>query len=303
MTTTNTSIQASISPAEQKSRRKILEKIWLVFLQIILTVLLVSFLIPALWMISSSLKASTEVFAHPIVWIPESPQWHNYARVFDVLPFAQFTWNSLRVVLFAVAGTLFSSTLVGYSFARLRWPGRDFFFGILIATLMLPEVITLVPRFIIFRELRWIDTLLPLTVPFWFGTTPWTPLYIFLMRQFFMGIPIELEEAAMIDGASRLRTLVQIMLPLSKPVLATVAVFAMLQHYTDFMNPLIYVNSVENWTLAVGIAGLNADESFKASWELVFAAGTFMTLPMVLLFIFAQRYFVRGIATTGFGGR
>jgi multiple sugar transport system permease protein len=303
MSTVDTTIQPVVAVPQYGSRRKVLDKIWLVFLQILLTVLLISFLVPALWMVSSSLKASTEVFAHPIVWIPKDPQWRNYLRVFDVLPFARFTWNTTLVVIFAVSGTLFSSALVGYSFARLRWPGRNFFFGILIATLMLPEVITLVPRFIIFRELGWIDTLLPLTVPFWFGATPWTPLYIFLMRQFFKGIPVELEEAALIDGASRLRIFLQIILPLSKPVLATVAVFALLQHYTDFMNPLIYLNSVDNWTLAVGIAGLNADESFKASWELVFAAGTFMTIPITLLFIFAQRYFVQGITMTGFGGR
>jgi ABC-type glycerol-3-phosphate transport system permease component len=301
--TANTALQTAATMAQLRSRRKTLEKIWLVVLQILMTVILVSFLLPALWMVSSSLKASTEVFAHPIVWIPADPQWRNYARVFEVLPFDTFAWNSLLVTFWAVAGTLFSSILTGYSFARLRWPGRDFFFGILITTLMLPEVITLVPRFIIFRELGWIDTLLPLTVPFWFGTTPWTPLYIFLMRQFFKGIPMELEEAALIDGASRIRTLIQIILPLSKPVIATVAVFAMLQHYTDFMNPLIYVSSLENWTLAMGIAGLNADESFRASWELVFAAGTFMTIPVVLLFIFAQRYFVQGITMTGFGGR
>ncbi len=303
MATTDAEMQAMTPMAMRKSRRKLIERIWLIFLQIIMTAILITFLVPALWMVSSSLKASTEVFAHPIVWIPESPQWQNYARVFEVLPFEIFAWNSFLVVLFAVTGTLFSSIVVGYSFARLRWPGRDFFFIILITTLMLPEVITLVPRFIIFRELGWIDTLYPLTIPYWFGTTPWTPLYIFLMRQFFKGIPMELEEAAMIDGASRIRTLVQIIIPLSKPVIATVTVFAMLQHYTDFMNPLIYINSLENWTLALGINGLNADESFKASWELVFAAGTFMTIPVVILFIFAQRYFVQGIAMTGFGGR
>jgi len=303
MTTANTTMQQTVTMAERKSRRKMLERIWLVVLQVLMTIFLISFLVPALWMISSSLKASTEVFAHPIVWIPATPQWQNYARVFEVLPFATFAWNSFLVVLFAVAGTIFSCILVGYSFARLRWPGRDLFFGVLIATLMLPEVIVLVPRFIIFRNLGWIDTLLPLTVPFWFATTPWTPLYVFLMRQFFKGIPMELEEAALIDGASRIRTLIQIILPLSKPVIATVTVFAMLQHYTDFMNPLIYVSSLEHWTLALGIAGLNADESFKASWELVFAAGTFMTIPVIILFIFAQRYFVQGITMTGFGGR
>ena len=249
MATADTTVQTVVS-TPRLSSGKTIERIWLVFLQILMTVLLVSFLVPALWMVSSSLKASTEVFAHPVVWIPAKPQWQNFARVFEILPFSRFAWNSLVVVVLAVSGTLFSSALVGFSFARISWPGRDIFFGILIATLMLPEVITLVPRFIIFRHLGWIDTLLPLIVPYWFGATPWTPLYIFLMRQFFKGLPVELEEAAFIDGASRMRIFVQIILPLSKPVLATVAVFALLQHYTDFMNPLIYLSSVDNWTLA-----------------------------------------------------
>jgi len=283
--------------------RRFLGQLWLVFLQILLTVLVISFLIPALWMVSSSLKVSTEVFAYPIVWIPETPQWKNYIRLFEVLPFEVFTLNTVIITVLAVIGTLFSSVTVGYSFARLKWPGRDIFFAILVATLMLPDVITLVPRFIMFRWMGWIDTFLPLIVPYWLGTTPFTPLYIFLMRQFFRGIPLELEEAAIIDGASRLRILTQIVLPLSKPVIATVAVFATLQHYTDFMNPLIYLSSVDNWTLALGVAGLNAEESFRSGWELVFVAGTLMTIPMVLLFLFAQRYFVQGIAMTGFGGR
>jgi ABC-type glycerol-3-phosphate transport system permease component len=303
MATTDTTVQPVVETTGSISRRRLLETIWLVFLQIFLTLLLITFLVPALWMISSSLKASTEVFAHPIVWIPETPQWQNYARLFEILPFGRFTWNTFIVVLFAVIGTLLCSIFTGYSFARLRWPGRDFFFAVLIATLMLPEVITLVPRFIIFRYLNWIDTLLPLIIPFWFGATPGTPLYIFLMRQFFKGLPVELEEAALIDGASRLRILFQIVLPLSKPVIATVAVFAMLQHYTDFMNPLIYISSVRNWTLALGVAGLNAEESFRSGWELVFVAGTLMTIPVLVLFVFAQRYFVQGIAMTGFGGR
>lgn len=281
------------------SRQRRLSLIGRILLQILMTVVVISFLVPALWMISSSLKVSTEVFAHPIVWIPSDPQWRNYARVFEIMPFAKFIWNTVIVVTFAVIGTVISSSMVGYSFARIRWPGRDFFFGLLIATMLLPEVITLVPRFIIFRRLGWIDTFLPLTVPYWCAATA---LYVFLMRQYFRGLPIELEEAALIDGASRLRILFQIILPLSKPVLATVAVFALLQHYTDYLNPLIYLNSMDKWTLAVGLGSLNANESYGASWELVFAAGTIMTLPMLILFIFAQRYFVRGIATTGLKG-
>lgn len=287
-------------PSRQASTRKRRMSIaGRVLLQILMTIVVITFLVPALWMISSSLKVSTEVFAHPTVWIPKDPQWSNYARVFEVMPFARFIWNTVVVVVLAVTGTVISSAMVAYAFARLRWPGRDLFFGILIATMLLPEVITLVPRFIIFRHLGWIDTFLPLTVPYWCAATA---LYVFLMRQYFRGLPMELEEAALIDGAGRLRILFQIILPLSKPVLATVAVFALFQHYTDYMNPLIYLNSMDKWTLAVGLGSLNANESYGASWELVFAAGTIMTIPMLLLFVFAQRYFVKGIATTGLKG-
>ena len=283
-------------------RRRIFRVIGLVTLQIFLTVLVILFLAPALWMVSSSLKVSTEVFAHPIVWIPESPQWDNYLKVFQLpaIPFGRFIWNSIVVVTIAVVGTVISSSMVAYSFARLRWPGRDIFFALLIATMMLPEVVMLIPRFLIFKNLGWIDTLLPLTVPYWFAITP---IYVFLLRQFFKSIPMELEEAALIDGAGRGRILFQITLPLSKPVIATVVVFALLQHYNDYLNPLIYINSIKNWTLPLGIASLNADESFRATWEVLFAATTIMVAPIILIFIFAQRYFVQGIAMTGFGGR
>jgi ABC-type glycerol-3-phosphate transport system permease component len=284
------------------TRKELKSKGGLVLLQIFLTLLLITFLVPALWMVSSSLKASTEVFAHPIVWIPKDPQWSNYLKVFQLpgMPFATFIKNTFIVVTIAVTGTVISSALVAYSFARLRWPSRDVWFAILVATMMLPDVIMLIPRFIIFRNLGWLDTLLPLTVPYWFALTP---LYVFLMRQFFKTIPVELEEAALIDGASRLRILFQVVLPLSKPVIATVAVFAFLQHYNDYLNPLIYINSMKNWTLPLGIAALNADESFRATWEMLFAASTVMVIPVILLFIIAQRYFVQGITMTGFGGR
>lgn len=296
---------ASISLARQPhahreplGRRAILHIIWLVFLQILMTVLLISFLIPTLWMISSSLKVSTEVFTHPIVWIPKDPHWSNYVKIFEDLPFGNFAWNTMVVTFWAVLGTVVSSLMVGYSFARLKWPGRDFFFALMIATMMLPEVITLIPRFLIFRELSWIDTLRPLIVPFWFANTS---LYVFLVHQFLRGLPIELEEAALIDGATRFQILSQIILPLSKPVIATIAVFSLIQHYNDFLNPLIYLNKMDNWTLALGIRALN--DSQLANWELVFAASTLMLAPVLILFIFAQRYFVQGIAMTGFGGR
>lgn len=280
------------------SRRQTLNRAWLILLQILMTFILISFLVPTLWMVSASLKASTEIFQHPITWIPRDPQWSNYARVFEVIPLAKFAENTAIVVALSVLGTIISSVMVAYAFSRIRWPGRDFFFSLLIATMMLPEVVTLIPRFLIFKQLGWIDTWLPLIVPYWCASTA---LYVFLIQQFFRGIPMELEEAALIDGAGRIRILTEILLPLCKPVIATVAVFALLQHYNSFLEPLIYVNSMDKWTLALGIRSIN--DSNAANWELVFAAGTVMVAPIVALFLVAQRYFVQGIAMTGFGGR
>lgn len=280
------------------SRRQTLDRVWLILLQILMTFILISFLVPTLWMVSASLKASTEIFQHPITWIPKDPQWSNYTRVFQVIPLAKFAENTIIVVALSVLGTIISSVMVAYAFARIQWPGRNIFFSLLIATMMLPEVVTLIPRFLIFKQLGWIDTWLPLIVPYW---TANTALYVFLLQQFFRGIPMELEEAALIDGAGRVRILTEILLPLCKPVIATVAVFALLQHYNSFLEPLIYVNSMDKWTLALGIRSIN--DSNAANWELVFAAGTVMVAPIIALFLVAQRYFVQGIAMTGFGGR
>lgn len=268
----------------------------LVILQILLTIAFLLFLLPFAWMILSSLKASTEVFS--VTWLPETPRWQNYVDVFTFVPFARYLLNSALVVVLAVLGTVLSSALVAYSFARLSWPGRDFWFGLLIATMILPDVVTLIPRFIIFKNFGWLNTLAPLIVPFWFAATP---LYVFLMRQFFRGLPMELDEAAWIDGASRVQILFRILMPLATPVIATVAVFAMLQHYQDFLNPLIFLNSEEMFTVPLGVARFN--DSDAARTELIFAAASIMVAPMIILFVSAQRYFVQGIAMSGFGGR
>ncbi|MGC8837305.1 MAG: carbohydrate ABC transporter permease [Anaerolineae bacterium] len=282
----------------RKNKRKVLRALWLGFLQIFLTALVITFLVPTIWMVVSSFKASTEIFAHPIVWIPKKWLWRNYVEAATILPLGRFALNTLIVTSVATLGTVVSSAIVAYSFSRLRWPGRDFFFGLLLATIMLPEVVTLVPRFIMFRWFKWVDTFLPLTVPYWFGTATF---YVFLMRQFLRGIPMELEDAARIDGCSRFRILWQILMPLSKPVLATVTVFSLIQHYNDYMNPLIYLNKMELWTLALAIRTYNSQ--YVANWEWIFAVGTMMLIPMLILFIVAQRYFVQGITLTGFGGQ
>ena len=217
-------------------------------LQILMTLLAITFLVPTFWMVSSSLKVSTEVFAHLIVWWPAEPYWRNYVNAFQGhLPLGLFMKNTAVIVFFAVLGTLFSSSLVAYSFARIPWPGRNFWFGLLLGTMMLPDIVTMIPRFILFRTFRWYDTFLPLIVPYWGAVMA---LYVFLIRQFFLGIPMELEDAAYIDGASRIRILTQILMPLSRPVMATVAVFALLQHYNDFMNPLIYLRTMDKFPMS-----------------------------------------------------
>ena len=293
----------------RRSRQETTRRVWLIILQIVLTLVLLTFLAPTLWMVSSALKSRNEIFAQPIVWIPAEPQWQNFAEAMTMLPFGRFAINTFVICGLTVAGTLISSSLVAYSFSRLKWPGRDFFFSMLLATMMLPEIITLIPMFIEFRTLGWTKpgtifgvlplNFLPLTVPYWLALAP---LYVFLMRQFFKSIPIELEEAAFIDGANRLQILTKVILPLSKPVIATVAVFVFLQSYNDFLQPLIYLNGQDNWTLALGLRSLS-DAQMTGRWDLLFAAATLILLPVLAVFIMAQRYFVQGIATTGFGGR
>lgn len=295
--------------AARRARRRLIEGLGLLALQIVLTLVLVTFLAPTLWMISSSLKATTEIFAVPIVWLPRDPQWSNYREALTMYPFGRFAINTFVICALTVIGTLLSSAMVAYSFARLRWPGRDLFFTLLLGTMMMPEIITLIPMFIEFRTLGWTKpgslfgilplNFLPLTAPYFLALAP---LYVFLMRQFFRGIPMELEEAALIDGASRLQILFRIILPLSKPVVATVAVFAFLQSYNDFLQPLIYLNGQSKWTLALGLRALG-DAVLTGRWDLLFAAATVVLIPVLIVFIVAQRYFVQGITMTGFGGR
>jgi ABC-type glycerol-3-phosphate transport system permease component len=265
---------------------------------LVMAALTVAFLLPTAWLVSSSFKVSTDIFVHPIRWIPERPTLNNYVDAFTVQPLARYALNTGIVVLLAVSGTVLASASVAFSFARLRWPGRDFFFSLLLASMMLPEVVTLIPKFILFRQLGWVGTFLPLTVPFWFGGTPF---FVFLLRQFFRGIPYELDEAARIDGAGSFRILTQVILPLAKPALATVVVFSVLANYNDFLHALIYLNRQETWTLALGIRAFN--DSYVARWELIFAASTVMLTPMVVMFFLAQRLFVQGIQLTGMGGR
>lgn len=305
MTTTirATSLEAAAHAAAQKRQRQRTDWLQRMGVHLLLILLALMSLVPVLWMISSSLKASTEIFVIPIEWLPRTPRWENYATAFDRAPIMLYFWNTMIVCVLAVLGVLASSALVAFSFSRLRWPGRNFFFGLLLATMMLPGIILIVPRFLMFSYVfrwpgPWIGSFLPLVVPTFFATNG---LYVFLIRQFFLGIPVELEDAARIDGASSLRILWQIFVPLSKPVLITVLILTFMQFYNEFLEPLVYLKPT-TWTLAVGIRAMN-DSAYATNWELVFATGTFMLAPMVIIFFAAQRYFVEGVTLSGFGGR
>jgi multiple sugar transport system permease protein len=252
------------------------------------------FMVPFVWLVLSSLKRESQIFSWPPQWIP-NPFWpQNYVQMFELVPMAQYLMNTLQVTVLGVTGTVLSSAMVGYGFARLRAPGLNILFGICLATLMLPSQVTMIPLFVMFSRLDWIDTHLPLWVPSWFGGGAWN---IFLFRQFFASIPSELEEAAMIDGAGRFDIFRRIILPNSKPVLAVVAVFSFQWFWTDIFNPVIYLNTREKYTLALGITTLIGQNVTR--FGPLMAASVLVTVPMILLYFFVQRYIAEGIVTSG----
>jgi multiple sugar transport system permease protein len=260
----------------------------------------ITFLFPFFWLLTTSLKAPGKEFAFPPEWIPNPVVWQNYPEtLFGVLPFDQFFINTFIVSFLSLVGTVLSSALVAFGFARIQFVGRNALFVVLLSTLMLPPSVTIIPMFILFRDLGWIDTWLPLIVPSFFGSA----FSIFLMRQFYMTIPYDLDEAAKIDGASNFLIWWQIMIPLSMPVLATIAVLSFMDDWNAFLRPLIFLTSIDKQMLGVGLAFFRGLSSGYSKWNLMMAASAMMTLPIILLFFFAQHYFVKGIVMTGMGGR
>ena len=258
------------------------------------------FIVPFYWTVATSFKSPQEIFVFPPTWIPEQIRWQNYVLVWQRVPYGVFVMNSTIVTVLSALGQTLASAVVAYGFARYRFPGRNLLFLLTLATLILPREVTIIPTFLLFRSLGWVDTLLPLIVPHFLGGA----FYIFLLRQFFLGLPRELDEAARIDGAGALRTLWSIILPLSKPALATSAILSFLYHWNEFLEPLIFLNSTEKFTLPVGIRYFQLLGSLggEPMVQLLMAASLMMTLPCILLFFLGQQYFVRGVVMSGLKG-
>jgi multiple sugar transport system permease protein len=276
------------------SRRRSLDE-WLlrglVYLLLLLGVAVV--MIPFLWMLSTSLKEQSDLFTYPPEWIPNPIRWSNYRQAWQVLPFNRFLFNTVFMTVLAMTAELISSAIVAYGFARFRFPGRNVLFIILLSTMMLPGILTLIPKFVMWRSIDRIDTFTPLTVGAWFA---WGPSFIFLLRQFFMTIPREIEEAAIIDGASTAQVFRQIMLPLVKPALLAIGVLSFQANWNNFEGGLIYLSTLEKYPLVLGLQFFGASLSREApQWNLMMAMSTVMAAPILLLFFLAQRYFIEGL--------
>jgi multiple sugar transport system permease protein len=253
-------------------------------------------LIPVVWMVLSAFKSAAEVAADPPTWFPESLRWQNFEDAWNFAPFGRFLVNSVVMAGGIAVVQVATSAMAAYAFARLRFPGRDVLFYIYLGTLIIPHQVTVIPQFLIVRELGWIDTYAGLIIP-----QAFTAFGVFLLRQFFLGIPFELEEAARIDGASRWGCFWRIILPLSGPALAALAVFAFMFHWNNLLWPLVVANTDKTIPVAVGLTRFQGEHG--TDWELLMAASVIATIPVLIVYFAAQRWFVQGIATSGFGGR
>lgn len=265
---------------------------------VILGAAAVLFLLPLFWMISTSLKPKEQIFAYPLVWLPDPPQWGNYSKALNnpSFKFFLFLQNSLYYAITATIGTVISCAMVAYAFARLRWWGRDIWFVLTLSSMMIPGPVVLIPLFLIFKDMGWVGTFKPLIVPAFLGS----PFFIFLLRQFFLTIPMDLSDAARIDGAGDWGIFWRVILPLTQPALTTVALFTFLGCWNDFLGPLIFLNDGSKYTLAVGLAAFRGQ--YRTQWDLMMAAATVITLPIVIIFFFAQKRFIQGITLTGMKG-
>src|SRR6266700_4191761 len=296
-TTQNISIQQSTNEVRQQEqsqqRNKLLQKI---ITHVVLIALSLIFIIPFFWMVTGSLKIDSQLSAFPIVWFPDPVTLEHYLYGLTVVPFGLYVINTLLICLFSVIGAVFSCSFVAYGLSKINWPLRTPLFVIILGTTMVPFYVTMVPLFSLFRTLGWVNTYLPLIVPHFLGV----PFYIFLLRQFFMTIPNEMLEAARIDGANELRIFWSIVLPLSRPALAVVALFQFLNSWSDFLGPLIYLSNTSKYTVSLGLSFFQGQ--YSTEFGALMAASTVVVIPVVILFFFAQKTFIQGITLTGVKG-
>lgn len=264
-----------------------------------LTISSIVMIFPLLWMISTSLKSLQEIATYPLIWFPDTLRWENYTEALTFQPFGLYAKNTVIIAVFYILGNVLSATLVGYGFARLRFPGRNTLFVILLSTMMMPKIVTLIPLFLIFKQLGWINTYLPLTVPAFLGEA----FFIFIMRQFFLAIPEDIVDAARIDGASEIGIWWRIMLPLARPAIVSIIIFAFQRTWNDVLSPLIYLTDPKKFTLSVGLISFTAGTGEGVQyWHWMMAASTTFILPMVVIFLIAQKQFVQGVVTSGLKG-
>ena len=261
----------------------------------------VAFGLPFFWTVSSSLKSQMEIYAFPPLWLPATPQWSNYPLVFELSPFGRFIANTLFITAMSMVGQVLTAAMVAFGFTRFRFPGREALFFVVLSTMMIPWQVRIVPTFLLFRWMGWINTYKPLIIPHYFGGGAF---FIFLLRQFFMTIPRDFDDAARIDGAGSIRIFWNVILPLSHSALATVMIFSFLNNWNQFMQPLIFLNDHKKFTVAVGLRYFNAspftgDQPREA---VLMAASMITAAPCLALFCLAQRYFVKGIVMSGIKG-
>lgn len=301
MTTTNETL--TTQPAGKsslnigKSANERLIRVVIYSILILGTVVMIA---PFLFLVSSSLKVETQVFEYPIRWIPDPVRWANYIESLTYKPFHIYFKNTMIIAALNQAAILLTASFCAYGFARIEFPGRDFWFGVALGTMMLPYFVTMVPQFIIFSRLGWMDSFKPLTIPYFFGGGAFN---IFLFRQFFRTFPEELSDAARIDGASEFGIYWRIYMPLAVPAFITVAIFTFMFSWNDFIGPLLYINSPDNFTVAIGLATYRSALGVgRTRWDLLMAASVAMTTPIVILFFVLQRYFIKGVVMTGIKG-
>lgn len=266
-----------------------------VLFYVVLLALAVVCVIPLYWMVRSSFMKNTDIYSmRPFIFWPEEMLWSNYADAMKAADFGRYAINTLTIVAGCMIGTLATSSMAAYAFSRIKWKGRGFCFAMILTTMMLPGSVTLIPQFMIWRNLNMVDTYLPLILPSFFGGGAFN---IFLLRQFFLGIPKELDEAARIDGAGPFQIFVRIILPLARSALVVVALFTFLNCWNDFFGPIIYLNTKEKFTLAVGLLQFRGDYSTK--WNLLMAGSTIVVAPCIAVYLFGQKYLIEGISLTG----